>query len=210
MPQYYGVDLEPRRAHDADVLSRLLWALRIPIGARVLSMQPTRTDAPCRSIRCDSLWWTADPTHPSGGRLVSIEQQTAPAAALAYRAARFDFSLCLGVVERLDDPEPFFSELTRVAKAGYIECRRSVVQTFFPDPSVRWLVDHECDTLFLREWNAADADVLAELRRRIRRRRPIERSLRAIARSPHLRPQVYAEVVWSGRCKYEIVRRAAS
>lgn len=155
---------------------------------------------------CERLWFTTGGHTAPTGRVAVLERREEAASCLSFATGQFDFAVCAGVVERLVNPAPFCAELARAAKAGYLECRRSVAQILQPDPTIRWFVDHECDTLFLREADPAHAVVLDGLRRRIHAKRPIEQSLDRLCDSATLRPLMFAEILWTARFKYRVVR----
>lgn len=56
------------------------------------------------------------------------------AAALPFRDGSIDFVIASHIAEHIDDPAAFCTELTRAAKAGYIET---------PSPLADWLLDEE-------------------------------------------------------------------
>jgi hypothetical protein len=189
----------------ANVIDPLLRTIGVRPGARILHLQRSG-DLSRDSVICDRLWWTSAGDDAAQGRATLIERREAPASNLPFADAQFDFAVCTGVVERLVTPAPFCAELMRTARAGYLECRRAVAQILHPDATIRWLVDHECDTLFLREADPGRWSVLDGLRRRIDGKRSLEESMRDVCGSASLRPLMYAEVVWTGRLKYRIVR----
>jgi hypothetical protein len=139
-------------------------------------------------------------------RLVSIKRRSTVATHLPFLTNQFDFAVCAGVVERLGEPASFLAELRRAARGGYIECRRAMAQIFQPDPTIRWLADYECDTLFFREFDPAQTDMMEPLRRKVDARVPIAYSMKRACASARLRPLIFIELVWKGHFKYRILR----
>jgi hypothetical protein len=188
-------------------LDRLLWTLGIRPPRHVLHVQLEEGSA--NSLTAQQLWWTARSSDTIGRRLVSIDRRSTPATHLPFLTGQFDFAVCAGVVERLGEPARFLAELRRVAQGGYIECRRAMAQIFQPDPTIRWLIDYECDTLFFREYDPTDTDTMEPLRRRMDAHVPIAHSMKQACASARLRPLIFVELVWSGRFKYRILRDGA-
>jgi len=139
-------------------------------------------------------------------RLALIDRESSAAGKLPYEDGRFDFVVCAGVAERLADPRGLLEEIGRTGRAGYLECRRGMAQIFQPDPTVRWLADHECDTLFFRACDQTEIDMMGPLRRRMELQVPIARSIERACASARLRPLFFIELRWSGRVRYRILR----
>jgi hypothetical protein len=164
-------------------------------------------DGSTGALTGERLWWrmaeSQAGTHP---RLVTIDRQPMSADRLPFAAGWFDFAACVGVAERLVEPAAFLAELCRVARGGYLECRREIAQIVQPDPTVRWLADLECNTLLFRECDPTAADIMEPLRRRIDAQVPIASSMATACASARLRPLIFVELVWKGRFKYRILR----
>jgi len=77
-----------------------------------------------------------------GGKLV-IDRPLVQADAehLPFKSGAFDYVICRHVLEHLEDPELFFQEISRVAKAGYIETPSLIWERLHPKRSYhRWYV----------------------------------------------------------------------
>lgn len=89
----------------------------------------------------------------------------ADAADMPFADKVFDFAICSHVLEHVDQPERVISELTRVAKAGYIEVPSSASAKIVDFPSHLWWVTLEDGVLVFTAKTAAyfDADIDAYL-----------------------------------------------
>ncbi len=94
--------------------------LRIPRGARVLEVGSGSRPHPRASILVDRY---LDDGEREGRKLVRDARPLvlADGAALPFRAGAFDYCVCAHVLEHVEDPGRFLSEIQRVARAGYIE-----------------------------------------------------------------------------------------
>jgi hypothetical protein len=166
-------------------------------------------DEAANSLAARQVWWTsresADGSRGPRPHTILIDSRRLHADRLPYLAGQFDFSIAIGVVEHLVEPAKFLAELVRVSHAGYIECPRPVAQIVAPDPTIRWVADYECETLFIRESSPADAAIMEPLRRKMNGRASIAASLSRARASARLRPLVIVELAWTGRFKYRIV-----
>ncbi|GAB1358480.1 hypothetical protein MASR1M31_02580 [Porphyromonadaceae bacterium] len=58
---------------------------------------------------------------------------------LPFKDKEFDYVICNHVLEHVEDPISFISELQRVAKRGYIETPSFIGESLFPKESHKWL-----------------------------------------------------------------------
>lgn len=58
---------------------------------------------------------------------------------LPFKDGEFDYVVCNHVLEHVEDPISFISELQRVAKGGYIETPSFIGESLFPKESHKWL-----------------------------------------------------------------------
>lgn len=59
---------------------------------------------------------------------------------LPFKDKEFDYVICNQVLEHVDDPVAFVSELSRVAKRGYIETPSLLGEFLFPKQSHKWVI----------------------------------------------------------------------
>lgn len=89
--------------------------------------------------------------------------------ATPFNDKEFDFVYCIHVLERVADPARACGELMRVARRGYLECRRSWFEFLVSAAEHRWLIDFECDTLIFRERLPDEARDVLGLRKLVAR-----------------------------------------
>lgn len=59
---------------------------------------------------------------------------------LPFKDKEFDYVICNQVLEHVEDPISFVSELSRVAKRGYIETPSLIGEFLFPKESHKWVI----------------------------------------------------------------------
>ncbi len=59
---------------------------------------------------------------------------------LPFKDKEFDYVICNQVLEHVENPESFVSELNRVAKRGYIETPSLLGEFLFPKKSHKWII----------------------------------------------------------------------
>jgi uncharacterized protein YbaR (Trm112 family) len=69
---------------------------------------------------------------------------------LPFADGSFDYVIALHVLEHATEPERFAAELSRVAKAGFVQVPSSVSELTFGWPYHPWLIEREGDTLTFR------------------------------------------------------------
>ena len=70
---------------------------------------------------------------------------------LPFKDKEFDYVICNQVLEHVDNPYKFVSELARVAKRGYIETPSLLGEHLFPKDSHKWVILDIDDKLVLFE-----------------------------------------------------------
>jgi uncharacterized protein YbaR (Trm112 family) len=78
---------------------------------------------------------------------------------LPFAAGSFDYVIALHVLEHATAPERFAAELSRVARAGFVQVPTSVAELTFGWPYHPWLIEREDDTLVFRPRDGRDAPV---------------------------------------------------
>jgi hypothetical protein len=71
----------------------------------------------------------------------------------------FDYVLALHVLEHATDPAVFAGELSRVARAGFVQVPTRISELTFGWPYHPWLIDRDGDTLVFRPRNGQRAPV---------------------------------------------------
>src|SRR3989344_3020091 len=66
---------------------------------------------------------------------------------LPFKDKVFDFVFCSHLLEHVENPDKAISELTRVAKKGYIEVPYAIVDLLKPFPPHLWLCNYENNML---------------------------------------------------------------
>jgi SAM-dependent methyltransferase len=103
------------------------------------------------NVLCDK--FLHDNTERSGGDEIVIDQRpfvVADGLALPFKDKSFDYVITSHILEHVDDPVKFASELSRIARAGYIETPSELGEKIFGWPFHKWLVRREGNTLVLR------------------------------------------------------------
>lgn len=78
---------------------------------------------------------------------------------LPFADGSFAYAIALHVLEHATDPERFAGELSRVAKAGFVQVPSSVAELSFGWPYHPWLIEREGDTLVFRARDGRRAPV---------------------------------------------------
>lgn len=86
------------------------------------------------------------------------------AHALPFKSNSFDFAIARHVLEHVDDPELACRELSRVARAGYLETPRSWFEHIDGSPFHKWLVDIEDGVLHFRRKTSGLDEFIAKRR----------------------------------------------
>lgn len=80
------------------------------------------------------------------------------AEALPFRNNSFDYAVCSHLIEHVDHPDLVLSELSRVARAGYIECPNEDYDKLDTPGYHRWFASLDDGTLVLRQKSRATFD----------------------------------------------------
>lgn len=80
------------------------------------------------------------------------------AEALPFRDSSFDYAVCSHLIEHVDHPDLVLSELSRVAKSGYIECPNEDYDKLDTPGYHRWFASLDEGTLVLRQKSRATFD----------------------------------------------------
>ncbi len=173
--------------------------LAIPAQALVLEIGSGHRPHPCADVLTDKYLEDIE----RGGRLVTDRPFVqADAERLPFKPQVFDYAICRHVLEHLEDPGAFFQEVSRVARAGYIEAPTAIWERLHPSrPYHRWYVLEVDGELLLMPKPPSDA------------RSPLGRLFETLNRySPEYRLFIrrYADLFyvrhrWRGRVRYRIV-----
>lgn len=90
-----------------------------------------------------------DNTERGGDIVIDRPIVVADAHHLPFRDGVFAYTICSHILEHMDDPVQFVSELTRVSKAGYIQSPSEIAERLFHWSFHRWYVNLVNDTLVL-------------------------------------------------------------
>ena len=181
---------------------RIKWALRkvlLPVGPNdlVLDVGSGNSPYPRSDVLLDRLQGDA---HRCGQALI-IDRPLVlgDAMRMPFKDKAFDFVVASHILEHMKNPEQFLSELSRVAKAGYIETPNSIGEELVPMNIHCLEVMNLDDKLVIRKKSSAeDVSFLGNLR--IHMRNPSWRKL--FHRSPDL---FHVRYFWKDQINYEIL-----
>ena len=57
-----------------------------------------------------------------------------------FKDKEFDYSICIQMIEHVDNPEAFLKEQMRIAKGGYLESPSIIGELLFPKQSHKWVI----------------------------------------------------------------------
>jgi hypothetical protein len=126
-------------------------AIPVTSGMRVLDLGSGAFPNPRADVLCDRE--LIDSRHRAGLPIV-VDRPTvvADAGALPFRDGAFDFAIASHLAEHLLDPASFCKELSRVARAGYIETPSPVADVLLHEEYHLWRVSSANGELrFLRK-----------------------------------------------------------
>lgn len=91
----------------------------------------------------------SDNRERGGDLVVDRPFVVADAHHLPFKDGVFSYSICSHILEHMDDPNQFASELQRVSEAGYIQSPSEIAERMFHWSFHRWYVNLVGDTLVL-------------------------------------------------------------
>lgn len=74
----------------------------------------------------------------------------ADAQDLPFKDNEFDYVICCHILEHVENPDLFFSEITRVARRGYIETPSEINERLAPKPYHLWFANAQKGRLLLK------------------------------------------------------------
>jgi SAM-dependent methyltransferase len=125
--------------------------LNIKPTDRVLEIGSGNRPRKRSNVLCDK--FIADNTERSSGDNVVIDRRpfvVADGHALPFKDGSFDYVIASHILEHVDDPQKFVSELARVARRGYIETPSELGEKIFGWPFHKWIVRFESGTIVMR------------------------------------------------------------
>ena len=90
-----------------------------------------------------------DNTERGGNIVIDRPIVVADAHHLPFKDGVFAYTICSHILEHMDDPLQFVSELTRVSQAGYIQSPSEIAERTFHWAFHRWYVNLIGDTIIL-------------------------------------------------------------
>lgn len=123
--------------------------LKISNKAKVLDVGGGHNPHPRANVVVDK--FTDTNYHRSGDIMVLRNQQfiNADGEDLPFADKEFDYVLCSQVLEHVEHPEKFLSEIFRVGKRGYMETPSLLGEYLFPKQSHKWILHEHKDVLYL-------------------------------------------------------------
>jgi hypothetical protein len=98
----------------------------------------------------------SDNRERGGDLVVDRPFVVADAHHLPFREGAFAYTICSHILEHMDDPQQFASELQRVSEAGYIQSPSEIAERLFHWSFHRWYVNLVGDTLVLHPKEPAE------------------------------------------------------
>lgn len=127
---------------------RLQRELAISPDDLVLDIGSGHNPNPRANVLCDRSVGPDDERHGAAA-LVDRPFVLGDAANLPFKDKAFDFVLCSHLIEHVDDPAAVARELSRVARAGYIEAPSEPFERTFGFPFHKWFVRVDDGTLVM-------------------------------------------------------------
>jgi len=129
-------------------LDELCAALGISEGHRVLDVGGAGNAFKRADVVCDLTFASCAQRNGAPGVLrADVQYVEAPVEQLPFADGEFHFVWCAQVLEHVADPEAACRELARVARRGFVEVPSRLGELTNGNPTHRWLVDMEGDTL---------------------------------------------------------------
>lgn len=116
------------------------YKLKIKSSARVLDVGSGHNPHPRANVIVDK--FVDNNYHRASGIKVLNKQEfvNADGENLPFRDKEFDYVICNHVLEHVDNPVKFLSELSRVGKMGYLETPSLIGEYLIPKESHKWLI----------------------------------------------------------------------
>lgn len=115
---------------------------------RVLEVGGAANPFPRANVVCDLTFGSTNQRNGSPGVFrPGVTYVEASAESLPFRDGEFDVVWCTQVLEHVPNPLKAARELSRVARRGFIELPSRVGEMLNGNPTHRWVVDREGDTL---------------------------------------------------------------
>lgn len=114
--------------------------LNIPHSAKVLDVGSGHNPHPRANVIADKF---VDTNYHRADNIKVLNNQKfveADGQALPFGDNEFDYVICCHVVEHVDDPSRFLSELSRVGKKGYLEAPSLIGELLIPKESHQWVL----------------------------------------------------------------------
>jgi SAM-dependent methyltransferase len=123
--------------------------IKVKKSDRVLDVGGGHNPHPRANVVVDK--FTETNYHRSGDIKVLEKQEfiNADGENLPFKDQEFDYVICCHVLEHVEHPEKFLSELFRVGKRGYIETPSLLGEYLFPRESHKWILHEYKDVLYL-------------------------------------------------------------
>lgn len=123
--------------------------IRVKKSDRVLDVGGGHNPHPRANVVVDK--YTDTNYHRSGDIKVLKKQEfiSADGESLPFEDKSFDYVICCHVLEHVEDPKKFLSELFRVGKRGYLETPSLLGENLFARRSHKWILHEHKDVLYL-------------------------------------------------------------
>lgn len=123
--------------------------LKINSRERVLDVGGGHNPHPRANVVVDK--YTDTNYHRSGDIKVLKKQEfiAADGESLPFKDKEFDYVICCHVLEHVEEPVKFLSELFRVGKRGYIETPSLLGECLAPRESHKWILHEHNNKLYL-------------------------------------------------------------
>jgi hypothetical protein len=129
--------------------------LNPPAEGLVLEIGSGDNPNPRSNVLVDRFLGT-DNRERGGDLVVDRPLVVADAHHLPFREGAFAYTICSHILEHMDDPAQFASELQRVSTAGYIQSPSEIAERLFHWSFHRWYVNQIGDTLVLHPKEPAE------------------------------------------------------